>query len=71
MAKITTPVEGYTGEVVGVQFIDGVGETDDEGALAYFRRQGYAIDGEPSPEEAPVEEAPVEEAPAHKRASGS
>ena len=46
MPKVTTPVEGFTGVVVGVSFTDGVGETEQEGALAYFRRHGYQI-GEP------------------------
>lgn len=50
MSKITTPVEGFTGTVVGVTFVDGVGETKDEGALAYFERQGYTVDaGETAP----------------------
>lgn len=44
MAKIKSPVEGYTGVVVGVQFTDGEAETDRESALAYFRRQGYGIE---------------------------
>ncbi|WP_402843774.1 hypothetical protein [Microbacterium sp. GXS0129] len=44
MAGITTPVEGYTGVVVGVSFVDGHGETDNPAALAYFARQGYTIE---------------------------
>ena len=45
MAKktIKTPVEGYNGIVAGVAFTDGVGHTDDEGAIAYFERQGYEV----------------------------
>jgi hypothetical protein len=45
MAKITAPVKGYAGIRAGVQFTDGTAETDDEGALAYFRRAGYDVDG--------------------------
>lgn len=45
MATIKTPVEGFSGQVVGVTFTDGVGETDNPAALAYFARQGYAISG--------------------------
>ena len=45
MAKVTTPVPGFSGRVAGVSFEDGVGETDDEAALAYFDRQGYGVDG--------------------------
>lgn len=44
MAKVKTPVEGYSGTVAGVEFKDGAGETDNAGALAYFARHGYEID---------------------------
>lgn len=44
MMRITTPVEGFTGTVVDVVFTDGVGETTDPGALAYFRRHGYKVE---------------------------
>ncbi|KAB1647476.1 hypothetical protein F8O06_02750 [Pseudoclavibacter sp. CFCC 14310] len=43
MAKIATPVEGFTGHVAGVAFENGIGETDSLAALAYFRRQGYTV----------------------------
>lgn len=43
--KIETPVEGFNGLVAGVQFVDGVGHTDDEAALGYFDRQGYKVSG--------------------------
>ena len=43
--RIQTPVEGFTGEVVGVSFVDGFGETEDEHAIAYFIRQGFGLDG--------------------------
>jgi hypothetical protein len=46
MAKITTPTPGFTGQVVGVAFVDGVGQTDSEGALAYFARHGYGVQDE-------------------------
>lgn len=49
MAKtIKTPVEGFNGIVAGVQFVEGVGKTDDEGAIAYFERQGYTVAGDVS-----------------------
>lgn len=44
MAKVKTPVEGYSGTVAGVEFKDGSAETDNAGALAYFARHGYEID---------------------------
>jgi hypothetical protein len=50
MAKITSPVPGFSGEVVGVYFVKGTAEPDavSESALSYFRRHGYTIDdGEP------------------------
>lgn len=43
MVTVRTPVEGFTGRVAGVDFRDGVGETTDRSALAYFARQGYQI----------------------------
>lgn len=44
MTVVKTPVEGYNGKVAGVSFVDGVGETDDANALAYFTRHGYDVD---------------------------
>ena len=49
MAKITTPVEGFNGTVVGVTFVDGHGETDNPVALAYFTRQGYTVEADEAP----------------------
>lgn len=43
MAHIQTPVKGFTGKVAGVSFADGVGTTDDPGAIAYFERHGYDV----------------------------
>lgn len=48
MPTIHTPVKGYTGTIVGVQFKDGTGETEDQSALSYFARKGYTIDGAPT-----------------------
>jgi len=52
MAKTTikSPVEDFSGLVAGVHFVDGKGSTDDEGALAYFERQGYSVGGATSDE---------------------
>lgn len=41
--KITAPVKGYNGIVAGVHFSNGTAETDNPGALAYFRRHGYGV----------------------------
>ena len=43
MAEVHTPVKGFTGVSAGVNFTDGVGETDDVAALAYFRTAGYEV----------------------------
>ncbi|WP_217183375.1 hypothetical protein [Streptomyces sp. AC495_CC817] len=45
---IKAPVETFTGLVAGVHFVDGVGKTDDEAAIAYFERQGYGVGEEPA-----------------------
>lgn len=42
-SHIQTPVEGYTGIVVGVSFAHGVGHTGDAPALAYFERHNYDV----------------------------
>lgn len=67
MAHIQTPVKGYTGKVAGVSFADGVGETDDPAALAYFERHGYDItphsppaDGDKGKELSPKEKLQAE-----------
>ncbi|QIK63842.1 hypothetical protein G7068_13805 [Leucobacter viscericola] len=44
MAKIYTPVKGFTGNVAGVDFVNGEAETDDPRALAYFERHGYKVE---------------------------
>lgn len=41
---VRTPVEGFSGVVANVQFVDGVGESDDPNALVYFRRHGYEVE---------------------------
>lgn len=64
MTKVYAPNRAYNGPGAGgVMFIDGVGETDNAAALAYFRNAGYGIDepparGEPAP--ARVGPEPVE-----------
>lgn len=47
MARVTSPVEGFNGPGPGgVEFVDGVAETDNDMVIAYFRRAGYGIDGD-------------------------
>ncbi|GLU91344.1 hypothetical protein [Agromyces sp. NBRC 114283] len=54
--KITTPVKGFTGNVAGVAFVDGRGETDDPIALGYFERRGYGVEKAAAPEPITVPE---------------
>ena len=42
--RVTAPVAGFAGVVVGVVFTDGVGHTSDATALGYFRRRGYTVE---------------------------
>lgn len=55
MTKVAAPVKGFSGVVANVQFVDGVGETGDPTALAYFKRHGYTV-------EAPEKKAPAKKA---------
>lgn len=62
MHKITAPVKGYSGRVAGVHFVDGVGETDNENAIAYFRRHKYGVE-EVAQADEQVDETPAAEVP--------
>ena len=44
MKSVRTPVPGFNGVSAGVEFTDGVGQTDDPSALRYFAAAGYQID---------------------------
>lgn len=57
MARITAPVEGYTGQVAGVSFVGGTATTTDPRAIAYFRRHGYLVETGPGPAAAVVASA--------------
>lgn len=57
MAVIRTPVEGWSGWIGSVEFVDGVAETNDPGVLSYCRDAGYSVT-EPVTE--PVAEPVVE-----------
>lgn len=51
---IKTPAPGFTGVVVGVNFTNGVGETEDPSAVQYFERHGYCIEHAPAVVEPPA-----------------
>ncbi|MGW0039830.1 hypothetical protein [Gordonia sp. NPDC003376] len=74
MAQITTPVKGFSGTVAGVDFSKGVGETDSEGAIAYFERHGYTVTVEAAavvvPEGDPSEKWTVDQLKAHAANKG-
>lgn len=56
MAKVEAPNKDYNGSGPGdVQFENGVGETDDENALNYYRAAGYKVSGKV---DNPVDETP-------------
>lgn len=69
MAKITAPVEGYSGTVVGVHFADGQGETKDEGLISYFRRHGYTVAEKAAAPSAAEKKAEAEKVAAEKAAA--
>lgn len=56
--KVRTPNKSYTGVSAGVEFCNGVGETDDMHLLDWFRQHGYDVDGS----EAPVKKAGTKKA---------
>lgn len=53
MAVIKSPNQEYTGTSAGVAFVNGVGNTDNENLIEWFRDRGYGveIDAEVSTEE--------------------
>lgn len=55
MTTVHTPVEGYTGEIAGVAFINGHAETTNKAALSYFKSAGYVIEPEKADEPADPE----------------
>ena len=50
MAKISAPAPGYNGISAGVKFEGGVGHTDNENVITWFRRKGYTVEDEAPPE---------------------
>ena len=43
MAKIQTPVKGYTGTIASIPFVNGIGETENKWAIQWFKRKGYKV----------------------------
>lgn len=62
--KILSPNRSYTGISAGVDFLRGVGETNDPNLIDWFKEHGYSIieeDVDLKPSEKKLEEMAVEE----------
>lgn len=57
MTKIIAPVEGFNGDIAGVQFKDSVAETDNEAVISYCAGAGYTVEFEPAPPADPFDPA--------------
>lgn len=44
MAVIKSPNQEYTGTSAGVTFVNGVGNTDNENLIKWFRDRGYEVE---------------------------
>ena len=49
MAKVYTPLQGYNGISASVEFVNGVGETDNENLLEWFEEKGYTVERDEKP----------------------
>ena len=61
MAKVYAPLEDYNGISASVEFINGVGETDNENLLEWFEEKGYTVEREDKPKRAKKENEEVAE----------
>lgn len=43
MAKIYAPNKDYAGEIAGIPFLNGVGETEDIWLIQWFEEKGYKV----------------------------
>jgi hypothetical protein len=66
--KLKTPVEGFSGVVAGVTFVNGEGETDDPSVLPYFERHGYTVAAEKKAAPAADKKTPAPKASEKKAA---
>lgn len=72
MAKVIAPNQQYNGLSATVMFVDGVGETDNQHLLDWFKSKGYSVEypepepeeeQTPKPEQSPEPEPPVDDLP--------
>lgn len=52
MAKVYAPLKDYNGISASVEFVNGVGETDNENLLEWFEEKGYTVEREEKPKRA-------------------
>ncbi|WP_052447236.1 hypothetical protein [Clostridium polynesiense] len=71
MVKIFAPNKEYTGVSASVDFLNGVGETDNPALLNWFREHGYEVEGDKNPEgEKSLEDMSLEELQAYAEEKG-
>ena len=58
MAKILAPNKEYTGLSASVFFVNGVGETDNQQLIEWFKERGYKIENTENLEELKESEKP-------------
>lgn len=52
MAKVYAPLKDYNGISASVEFVNGVGETDNENLLEWFEEKGYTVERDEKPKRA-------------------
>ena len=53
--KIFAPVKDFNGWRNNVRFVNGVGETDNQSVIEWFKNHGYGLSGEVQPSLPPME----------------
>lgn len=61
MVKVYAPNKRYTGIIAGVSFVNGVGETDDNWLMQWFKEKGYTIEEPTEKTETSNEDEPPED----------
>ncbi len=59
MAKIYAKNKSYNGVSASVNFINGVGETDDKYLIEWFKNHGYTVNEEPILDDEEIEDEEV------------
>lgn len=66
MAKIYAPNKRYCGVSASVEFVNGVGETDDPRLIKWFKSKGYKVENEKKTKIAEPKAEPKTDKPALK-----